>query len=41
MRPEWNIDHAESLVIVTVEDDVTLTCSTIGEAVAWPAKQKA
>jgi hypothetical protein len=41
MPPEWNLDRAESLVTVTVENDVTLVCSIIGETVAWPAKQKA
>jgi hypothetical protein len=41
MPPKWNIDHAESLVSVTVEDDVTFICGTIGEARAWLARQKA
>jgi len=30
MPPEWNLDRAESLVTVTVENDVTLVCSIIG-----------
>jgi len=41
MLPERNIDHAESLVTVIVEDDVALACSTFGEAMAWLAKDKA
>jgi hypothetical protein len=41
MPPKWNFDHAESLVAVTVEDNVTLICSTIATAVAWLMKQKA
>jgi hypothetical protein len=40
MPPKWNIDHAESLVSVT-EDCVTFVRSTIGEAMARLARQKA
>jgi hypothetical protein len=41
MPPKWTIDHAQSLVTVTVRNDVTPVCGTIGEAVALLAKQKA